>query len=65
VTLEINSLMHPAKPRPERLRRPSTESGLQALSGLFLMKKPILRCGIEDLGESARFLPLSLPSNVS
>lgn len=36
VTLEGKALVEPAKPRPERLSRSGTESGLQALSGSFI-----------------------------
>ena len=35
VTQEIKTLLRPAKPRPERLHRSWTKSGLQALSGFF------------------------------
>ena len=36
MTLGVDAHLMPARPRPERLRRPSTESGLQTLSGLFV-----------------------------
>jgi hypothetical protein len=36
VTQEVKTLPEPVKPRPERMRRPGTESGLQALSGFFI-----------------------------
>jgi hypothetical protein len=37
VTYGVEGQPIPGKPRPERLRRASTESGLQALSGFFVL----------------------------
>lgn len=39
VTQEVKALMEPAKPRPERLRRPGTEFGLEALCGPFITRE--------------------------